>query len=241
MGDSMLPNEKIHSSWKDFWTKETKDLFLEIMKKIGENFTPKKEFILRFMEQDLSSKKVLWLGQDPYFQPGAANGRCFQPANLISWSQFYKQVSLKNIIRLVYKTYESISWKNGIRTYGNIVTEIEAGRFSILPPASWFDSLEKQGVLFLNASLTCEVLKPNSHQKLWEPFFEKIVEYLSYKNSTIIWFLWGAEAKKAKQKLPKETTIYESNHPMMCNENRPEDFLNSRCFLETKTMINWKG
>ena len=63
---SLLPN-KIHPSWNDFLTEEIRDELVKIESKIGDNFVPKKENVLRFMENDLMQVKCVWQGQDPYY------------------------------------------------------------------------------------------------------------------------------------------------------------------------------
>lgn len=42
--------------------------------------------------------------------------------------------------------------------------------FPILPPPALFDHWERQGVLMLNASLTCRLNAPGSHREVWLPF-----------------------------------------------------------------------
>lgn len=59
----------------------------------------------------------------------------------------------------------------------------------------------KQGVLLLNATLTVEMDKPGSHQRLgWEQFTDAVVEKLSNEKEHLVFILWGkyAEAKGTK-------------------------------------------
>ena len=67
------------------------------------------------MGLDINNIKVVILGQDPYKPEGIATGRAFQPSNLVFWSQKYRQVSLKNMLRLIHKNYF------GIEEYSEIV------------------------------------------------------------------------------------------------------------------------
>ena len=92
-----------HPSWNAFLTDEIISKLDKIENEIGDDYTPSKENILRFMRLDLANVKVIIIGQDPYFQQGAANGRSFQPALLKSWDEPFRQVSLKNILCLIYK------------------------------------------------------------------------------------------------------------------------------------------
>ncbi len=232
--------ELIEASYQPFFTEERIQRLEEIEVQIGSEFTPVRERIFHALSTDLSTKKVVWLGQDPYFQPGVANGRSFQPANLVNWSQKFSQVSLKNIIRLVYASMNDITSYQEIPTYKQVLAQIESGAFMIKQPREWFDSLESQGVMFLNASLTCRVNEPNSHKKLWEPLMQELLSYIGQARPDLIWFLWGTEAM-SKREWIQEGVFYQSRHPMMCSVKYEEDFLKSRCFVETKEMINWLG
>ena len=218
-----------HPSWNAFLTDEIISKLEKIENEIGDDYTPSKENILRFMRLDLANVKVIIIGQDPYFQEGAANGRSFQPALLKSWDEPFRQVSLKNILRLIYKSYfdEQLSYK-----------EVLSKNAFTKSPTDWFDSLEAQGVLFLNMYLTCQIGHPNSHRHIWGDFVTEVIRYIEEKQN-VIWFLWGTEANSCKPFIKGK--IYSSNHPMMCGTNNPKDFLKSDCFLKTKDIINWLG
>lgn len=231
---------QIHSSWDEFLTEDVRNQLDTIMNQIGEDFTPKKEWILRFMNEDLNEKKVIWVGQDPYFQPGVANGRSFQPNDLEDWSQPFRQVSLKNIIRLIHVSYQEEQSYSNIKGYKEIVKEIRDGQFLIKQPKEWFDSLEQQGVLFLNTSLTCQVGNPNSHKKIWDSFSKQLIQFISVKRPDMVWFLWGRESIALNEYI-KNGVRYESRHPMMCSPKYEDDFLKSDCFLKTKELIDWLG
>ena len=234
-----------HSSWNEFLTDEILELLNSIEKQIGNDYTPKKENVLRFMKQDLAKIKCVWLGQDPYFSMYGdnhfvANGKSFQPDDLKDWNQKFSQVSLKNIVRLIYKSENNITFYNDIKKFNDIKKEINSGVFKILPPKEWFNSLEKQGVLFLNTSLTTKQGTANAHKNIWAEFSQKLLNYISEKNPNIHWFLWGNEACQKAQFI-KHGILHQSNHPMMCSESKENDFLKSDCFSSTKDIINWLG
>lgn len=236
----MIPNNH-HPSWDDFFTKEIYDILKSIECALKHPFNPEDpEKILRFLELDLDVIKVIWLGQDVYPAKGAATGRAFEVATIDTWCQPFKQVSLKNILRLIHKTYNDIINYQDIYAYKRIKKAIENNEFNILPYQAWFDNLEKQGVMFLNTSFTCEVNKANSHQDLWAPFSEKLLSYIGKKRPDMIWFLWGKFAQSKKAWI-KQGVFYESRHPMMCSEKYPDDFLKNPCFNETMDIIEWLG
>ncbi|MDB6097021.1 MAG: uracil-DNA glycosylase [Francisellaceae bacterium] len=114
--------------------------------------------------------KVVILGQDPYHGPNQAHGLCFsvQP-----------QIPLPPSLKNIYKELQS--------------------DLNILPANhGCLSSWAKQGVLLLNAVLTVEQGKPNSHQgKGWEDFTDKIIQCLNKRNTTpIVFLLWGTYAQK---------------------------------------------
>ena len=102
----MLLPDYVHSSWKPFLTEEILDKLDEIGRKIGTDYNPDGEgVILRFLTTDLHKAKVIWLGQDVYPMKGVATGRSFEVGGLTDWTRPFRQVSLKNILRLLHKQY----------------------------------------------------------------------------------------------------------------------------------------
>lgn len=236
---SLIPKDA-HPSWNKLLTKEVCEELDYIEEKIGDNINPSHENVLRFMKNDLEEIKVALLGQDPYPEKGRPTGRAFEVGDLHSWNDKFRQVSLKNIIRLIYKNYNNIDDYKDILKFSEIQEEIKQGRFNIAPPDKLFKSWEKQGVLLLNTYLTVEPGITGSHISIWEPFSVKLLEYISEENKNINWFLWGRQAAE-KSKLIKHGKFYISRHPMMCSEKYEDDFLRSNCFRDTMDIINWLG
>ena len=235
---SLIPIDA-HSSWKKFLTDEIINELNNIETKIGSNINPAHDNVLRFMKNNLNDIKVVILGQDPYPEKGRATGRAFEVGDLQSWNQKFKQVSLKNIIRLIYKNYNGINKYSDIKKFSEIQTEIKEGRFSILPPDKIFKSWEKQGVLLLNTYLSVEAGITGSHISIWKKLSEELLKFISEENRNINWFLWGRMAEDKKQ-FVKYGKHYISRHPMMCSESYKDDFLKSDCFKDTMDIINWK-
>lgn len=232
---SFYDKKNVHSSWDGFFKDNicAIDGIYEKISSSGNDYTPMKENVLRFARTDLNNVKVVILGQDPYPQPGIATGRSFEVSTMRSWTEPIKQTSFRNILRAIYAVYE------GEATYTQIRDRIKSGEFEILPPDKLFDSLESQGVLFLNTYLTCRCGAPLSHKSLWKPVADELIKYICAQKSDICWFLWGSDARSYAS-LIKSGRIYASRHPMMCG-NYEDDFLKNPCFRETKGMINWRG
>ena len=236
-----LKKIKISSTWDNFIDSKTMCQLEKIESKVGDNINPTYEKVLRFLELDLNNIKVVILGQDPYPQRGVATGRAFEVDGLNDWSQKFRQVSLKNIIRLLYKTYNNVDVYDKNNSYLNICCNIVNQQFKLLPPNKLFKSWERQGVLLLNTYFTCEVGNPGSHKDLWIDFTNDLLKYISTKNKEIIWFLWGNNAIQFKHNILFSKKIYQSRHPMMCSEKYNDDFLKSKCFEETRNLVNWLG
>lgn len=235
----MLLPVNVHSSWEPFLTQGILEKLDEIERKIGTDYNPDRaEAVLRFLTTDLHKVKVIWLGQDVYPMKGAATGRSFEVGGLTDWVRPFRQVSLKNILRLLHKQYNGIERYEDIKPFLEVKKDIASGLFPVPDPPEWFETLERQGVLFLNTSFTCETGKPNSHKHIWNAFSQEVLDYISMVRPDCIWFLWGKEAIGMKTFIPKGI-FFESRHPMMCSSKYPDDFLKFNGFEQTKQMIKW--
>ena len=151
MNSLFLNPLNIHPDWKPFLSKEILDLITQIeLKIIKTDFTPSTKNVLRFFELPLHSVKVVIIGQDPYPQIGAATGRAFEVGTLKSWNEPFRNVSLKNILRALFKAYSG----NVIKF--NELKEKFDNEFPVLSPSKLFKHWENQGVLLLNTAFTCE-------------------------------------------------------------------------------------
>ncbi|MCG6187719.1 uracil-DNA glycosylase [Maribellus maritimus] len=229
----------IHDDWKSFLNKKNKAILLDIESQISkESYTPSKEKVLRFFELPLSSVKVIVLGQDPYPQPEVATGRAFEVGTLKSWNEPFKNISLKNILRAMYKAYSGKVLK-----YNELKTKFD-NEFPILSPDKLFKHWESEGVLLLNTSFTCEPGVPGSHKEIWHNFTSTLLKFVSEEHTKITWFLWGVHALEATRNLKIESKVI-SQHPMMCYDktDRDTDFLfgKTNCFEQLKDEIDWTG
>ena len=247
-------NLEVHESWKEFLDDNIgvlQEVVEQIRKESCSPTEPKK--ILRFLKQDLAEIKVVILGQDPYPYPNFATGRAFEVGTIATWKELAnsslkgKGKSLRKIITCIYRNVAT--GDNKIDNYDEILKKIENKTFNILPPEQWFDSMEEQGVLFLNTSFTCELDgQANSHRKIWnnrnDGFTKKLLEFINKKNPSINWFLWGKEANKCINQtnlyIP-ESLIFRSSHPVArLAKNKPDYFLNFSGFSQV-TEIDWFG
>lgn len=113
--------------------------------------------------------KLVIIGQDPYHEPGQAEGLCFSVRENIPFPP-----SLQNIFK-----------------------EIEMETGTPIPTSGSLERWATQGVLLLNATLTVRAHQAGSHQgKGWEQFTDAVISILSRKKEHLVFFLWGAYAQK---------------------------------------------
>jgi uracil-DNA glycosylase len=171
---------------------------------------------------DYEDVKVVILGQDPYHGVGQANGLSFSVKKGI-----VVPPSLKNI-------YKEIQDDLGIQL------DLEDGDLSYLA---------HQGVLLLNASLTVEKSKPNSHSKIgWQTLTDAIIEKLNDKKNPVVYLLWGKNAQlKEKLITNKSHLILKCPHPSPFSVHSGffgcKHFSKTNDFLEKSgmTKINWSN
>ena len=239
MSPVFLKNIAINDVWQPFLNRSNIDLLKKIESQVFRNpYTPRVDRVLRFLEFPLNSARVIILGQDPYPQEGAATGRAFEVGNLSSWDQSFRNISLKNILRAVYKAYTG-----EIIKYSTLKEKIKS-EFPVLPPGELFTYWEKQGVLLLNTSFTCEPGNPGSHRNLWKLFTARLLVFINERAGNAVWFLWGNHAIEAS--LPLKLKNYIAlMHPMMCYDkpSRQADFLygDINCFERLADAIDWTG
>ncbi|NLW17989.1 MAG: uracil-DNA glycosylase [Firmicutes bacterium] len=238
MTSKLLPPNS-HPSWADYLTNERLAQLEDIENKIGTGYDPAPHLVLRFLTTDLTQMQVVILGQDPYPQPGVARGRAFEVGGLTSWLDNFPQSSLRNIVRLLYRTYKGINDYAAIPKFQQIREEIRRGTWQILPPHKLFAAWEAQGVLLLNTCFTVKG-KPGEHAAIWLDFTRELLQYISEVKPNLHWFLWG---KHAQSFMPYISSgiFHCSRHPMLCSPRYEDDFLRSDCFHATRELINWLG
>lgn len=228
----------IHEDYYDFFTVEKVtaiNSFIKCMEIRKIEYIPKNEYIFKALRSSISSRKVCILSNEPYSQGEIAIGLAFEVKDT-SWVNHEINISLKNILKLLYKTYAG-----KMEDIEKIRKEISHNEFNILPPNELFKSWEKQGVLLLNSSLTAIEEKTGEHNKFWHPFTRDLMEYISTKNENIVYLLWGKDAEQFEKNI-LNGEIIKSNHPAKGGHSEGEkDFLKGDFFEKTKDIINWLG
>ena len=137
----------------------------------------------------ITAIKVVIVGQDPYHQPGQAHGLCFSVLKPVP-----PPPSLKNI-------YKNLSGNKEIK-------------FTV-PKHGDLSKWAQQGVFLLNASLTVEDSKPNSHAKCgWQKFTDQAISVINEQCEKVVFLLWGKPAQdKAKSVNPTKHLVLRTSHP----------------------------
>lgn len=164
--------------------------------------------------------KAVIIGQDPYHEPGQAQGLSFSVPR-----------GMKQPPSLV-----------------NIFKEMQADLGIRPPDHGCLEGWAREGVLLLNAVLTVREHQANSHRgKGWENFTDSIIEALNNREKPLVFILWGNNAK-AKEKLitsPRHHIITGA-HPSPLSAHNGfwggRYFSGTNDFLEEQGIepINWK-
>jgi len=196
-----FPCEGIADAYDDFFTEERLIQLADIAAQVTqEDFFPRAERVLRFARVTPSELKCVIVGMDPYpsFTVGEAGeiipeatGRSFEVASVSDWGAKYRQASLRNMLKAIYYME-----RGKVPTMEDLRAELADDSFPILPPHAWWDSLESQGVLFLNASLTVIPGKPGTHTQHWNAFMTDLMNFLATRAPEAVWLLWGNVAQE---------------------------------------------
>ena len=210
-----------NNSWKTVLKEEfQKSYFVNLMQKVNfeyQNktcFPPKNLIFEAFNSCSFDNLKVVIIGQDPYHGDGEANGLCFSVNEGIA-----NPPSLKNIFKEIENDM-GFAEKNG-----NL--------------QRW----ASQGVLLLNATLTVEKDKANSHKNLgWKIFTDAVIEKINAEKKDIVFLLWGNFAKNKGKKIDRNKhLVLESGHPSPLSANKKMWFLEKKQFSHTNVFLKSRG
>jgi uracil-DNA glycosylase len=162
--------------------------------------TPPGAHLLRAFENlDPGDVRAVILGQDPYPNPAWATGRAFEQGNLTEWSDGSRQVadSLRRIVQaMIAARTGDPSYTAGDRAWRKLMEDAGRGQLPLDPPRAFFDRLEREGVLFLNTSLTIGVAdRPGApkvchhHFQFWAPWIHRVLRFLAARQSSHAVFL----------------------------------------------------
>ena len=212
---------KIEDSWKKVLKDEfTKDYFLQIVTFIkteraaGKIIYPPGSLLFNAFDKTPFDKvKVVLLGQDPYHNPGQAQGLSFSVPKGVT-----KPPSLINIFK-----------------------ELQSDLGIAPSPHGDLEKWATQGVLLLNASLSVRKNEPGSHSKIgWIEFTDAVIKKISEEKKGIVFLLWGKFAQD-KQVLLDETKhhVLKAAHPSPFSADK--GFFGCKHFSKTNDFLMQEG
>ncbi len=221
-----MSNVKIEPGWKAVLEMEFEQpyfqaiaQFLRREKEQGKVIYPPGSLIFNAFDSTPFPKvKVVILGQDPYHNPGEAMGLCF-------------------------------SVPKGVRvppSLVNIYKELQSDLGLPIPNHGDLSRWTAEGVFLLNAMLTVERNKPQSHQAIgWQTFTDAVIRKLSEQREGLVFMLWGNFARKKKMLIDTHKhLVLEAAHPSPLAGNAfsgCRHFSKANAYLEAKGMqqVNW--
>lgn len=174
--------------------------------------------------------KAVILGQDPYINPGEAHGLAFSVKSSVKLPP-----SLRNIFQEITADIGGAS--------ENTTAAGSTGESS-----GNLERWARQGVLLLNAVLTVEAGKSNSHSgRGWEKFTDHIIKYLGARENPTVFILWGRNAQNKESLINKDRhLVLKSAHPSPLSAHSGffgcKHFSQANKFLERQGIatINWQ-
>lgn len=164
-------NVKIEPSWHDHLQSEfLQPYFAQLTDFVRHEYAtqtcypPGKLIFNAFNICPFDNVKVVIIGQDPYHEPGQAQGLSFSVAPGVPFPP-----SLQNIFK-----------------------EIQLDLGKPIPPTGDLTRWAEQGVLLLNATLTVRAHQAASHQRRgWETFTDAAIRAISAGKDHVVFILWG--------------------------------------------------
>lgn len=206
-------NVQIEESWKQHVGAEfDKPYFANLVNFVRQEYAtttcypPGREIFNAFNLCPFDQVKVVIIGQDPYHEPGQAEGLCFSVKPGVPFPP-----SLQNIFKEI-----ADDLKRPMPADGSLVR--------------W----AQQGVLLLNATLTVRAHVANSHSRIgWQTFTDAVIQTLARERSHVVYMLWGGYARGKAWMIDRQhNLVLESVHPSPLSANRGGWFGNhhfSRC------------
>ena len=206
-------NVQIHPSWKQYLGGEfDKQYFVGLTAAVRQEYShhtcypPGPQIFNAFNLCPFDRVKVVIIGQDPYHEPGQAEGLCF---------------SVKDGVMMPPSLI-------------NIFKEINDDLGAVMPRSGSLRRWAEQGVLLLNATLTVRAHQAGSHQRRgWEEFTDAVIQAVAREKEHVVYMLWGGFAKtKAAFVNQTANLVLQSAHPSPLSAHRGGWFGNhhfSRC------------
>ncbi len=187
-------NVRIDESWRTVLQPEFDKPYFEILTSFVRRayststcYPPARLIFHAFDACPFDKVRVVILGQDPYHEPGQAEGWAF---------------SVPDGVRIP-------------PSLENIYKELQRDLGKPFPASGHLASWVEQGVLLLNATLTVEAHRAGSHQnKGWEELTDAAIMALNKRREHLVFLLWGSYAQRKGQFINRRRhLVLEAPHP----------------------------
>jgi len=184
-------------------------------------FPPGSQIFAALDECPADKVKAVIIGQDPYHNPGQANGLCFSVSDGIA-----PPPSLVNIFQELHNDL-------GIP----------------VPQSGNLENWAHRGILLLNSSLTVRAHQAASHSQIgWQQFTDTVIARISAARENLVFLLWGSHAIRKKALIAQDRghLVLEAPHPSPLSAYRGffgcRHFSKANAFLKSKGIeeIDWK-
>lgn len=177
----------------------------------GAVYPPAQQLFAAFERTPPTCVRAVILGQDPYHEPGQANGLAFSVS---------RGVKLPPSLQNIYK-------------------ELEADLGVPAAKSGDLTSWAQQGVFLLNTVLSVRAHAANSHKDFgWQSFTDAVIAALAELPQPVAFVLWGAQAQKRAalvEKSPYPRLVLQSPHPSPLSAYR--GFFGSRPFSQINAFL----
>ncbi|MEE8886746.1 MAG: uracil-DNA glycosylase [Eubacteriales bacterium] len=176
-------------------------------------YPPAKDIFNAFHFTPLEDVKVVILGQDPYHEPGQAEGLSF---------------SVKPGVEIPPSLV-------------NIYKELHDDLGCYIPNNGSLVKWAKQGVMLLNTVLTVRAHAANSHANIgWEEFTDAAIRVLAQQDRPMVYILWGRAAQRKESMIYNaKHLVLKSPHPSPLSAYH--GFFGSRPFSKTNAYLEQCG
>ena len=211
-----MTSDRLPTEWRTFIAEYaegvTPDAALEKVdrrRETREVYPPEGKLFRAFELTPPASVRVVIVGQDPYHNPGEAEGLAFSVPEGIPLPP-----SLKNLFR-----------------------EYADDLHRPLPAAGSLEAWARGGVLLLNAILSVDAHTPASHRDCgWEKFTDAAIRAVSNgSEKRVAFILWGNYARSKKKLVDPRHFVLEGAHPSPLSAYR--GFFGSRPFSQVEAAL----
>ncbi|WP_277343402.1 uracil-DNA glycosylase [Nocardioides sp. HDW12B] len=182
-------------------------------RRTGVVYPPAGDLFAAFHLTPYDKVKVVILGQDPYHQPGQANGLCFSVPRDVP----RLPPSLRNIYAMMTR--------DGLTP----------------PPHGDLTEWAQRGVLLLNTALTVRDSRANSHAKQWRQFADAAITKLSDRDRPVVFVLWGKAAQRKRDLIDEDRhAVVTAPHPAARGRSQTE-FREAKTLTEVNRRLDTLG